>query len=159
MDKPFTFPKALLRWVILVVIAWLFMFLVPGQWFVNWYLPMSFFLLMGTVTFGVIGSGLASGGTGRIVEARAQPLADRHRHDPHLDRGGVDLHRARDLDLAQDAADRRSHGGRRARSLRRLVRDRRVHVDALVRVRRHRMPALRTGEVVGQLAPGHASPS
>ena len=57
MDKPFTFPKALLRWVILVVIAWLFMFLVPGQWFVNWYLPMSFFLLMGTVTFGVIGLG------------------------------------------------------------------------------------------------------
>ncbi len=57
MDKPFTFPKALLRWVIILAISWLFMFLVPGQWFVNWYLPMSFFLLMGTVTFGIIGLG------------------------------------------------------------------------------------------------------
>jgi len=53
----FTFPKALLRWVIVVAIAWLFMFLTSGQWFVNWYLPMSFFLLMGSVTFGVIGLG------------------------------------------------------------------------------------------------------
>jgi hypothetical protein len=57
MMAAFTFPKALLRWVIVVAVAWLFMFLTPGQWFVNWYLPMSFFLLMGTVTFGVIGLG------------------------------------------------------------------------------------------------------
>lgn len=57
MDKPFTFPKALLRWVIILVISWLFMFLTPGAWFANWYLPMSFFLLMGTVTFGIIGLG------------------------------------------------------------------------------------------------------
>jgi hypothetical protein len=57
MDKPFTFPKALLRWVIVLAISWLFMFLVPGAWFANWYLPMSFFLLMGTVTFGIVGLG------------------------------------------------------------------------------------------------------
>ena len=57
MDKPFTFPKALLRWVIILAISWLFMFLTPGAWFANWYLPMSFFLLMGTVTFGIIGLG------------------------------------------------------------------------------------------------------
>lgn len=50
-------PVALLRWIIVVAIAWLFMFLTPGQWFLNWYIPMSFFLLMGTVTFGVIGLG------------------------------------------------------------------------------------------------------
>ena len=35
MDKPFTFPKALLRWVIILIIAWLFMFLTPGAWFAN----------------------------------------------------------------------------------------------------------------------------
>ncbi|NLT35717.1 MAG: hypothetical protein GXX83_07445 [Gaiellales bacterium] len=64
MDKPFTFPKALLQFVILVIIAWLFMYLVPGQWFVNWYLPMSFFLLMGTVTFGIVGLGWPFGAPG-----------------------------------------------------------------------------------------------
>mgnify|MGYP000983360810 CR=1 FL=1 len=52
-----SFPKALIRWIIVVAVGWLFMFLTPGQWFVNWYIPMSFFLLMGTVTFGVIGLG------------------------------------------------------------------------------------------------------
>lgn len=62
--KVFTFRHALLRWVLALAVAWLFMFLVPGQWFINWYLPMSFFLLMGTVTFGIIGGGWPFGAPG-----------------------------------------------------------------------------------------------
>lgn len=49
--------QALVRFIILMAIAWLFLILVPMQWFVTYFLPMSFFLLMGLVTFGVCGLG------------------------------------------------------------------------------------------------------
>lgn len=37
--------------------AWLFMYLVPTEWFYMQYLPFSFLLLMGLVTFGICGLG------------------------------------------------------------------------------------------------------
>ncbi len=49
--------QALMRFIVIVVISWLFMFFVPMKWFLTYFLPMSFFLLMGLVTFGVCGLG------------------------------------------------------------------------------------------------------
>ena len=51
------FSEALSRFIAVVVVAWLFMMVVPMQWFITYYLTMSFFLLMGLVTFGVCGLG------------------------------------------------------------------------------------------------------
>jgi len=50
-------PQALLRFSLVVAAAWLFMMFVPLDWFFQDYLPPSFFLLMGLVTFGVCGLG------------------------------------------------------------------------------------------------------
>ena len=52
-----TTAQALLRFVIIMAISWIFMYVVPIKWFVMGYLPFSFFLLMGSVTFGVLGLG------------------------------------------------------------------------------------------------------
>ena len=52
-----TFPHALIRFAIIVALAWLFMMLVPLPWYFMTYLPFSFFLLMGLVTFGICGLG------------------------------------------------------------------------------------------------------
>jgi len=52
-----TIGQALLRFLGCMVIAWLFMYLVPMGWFITYYIPFSFFLLMGTVVFGVCGQG------------------------------------------------------------------------------------------------------
>jgi len=49
--------QALIRFLIIVAIGWLFVFSVPMTWFVNLFLPFSFYLLMGLVTFGVCGLG------------------------------------------------------------------------------------------------------
>jgi len=57
MEGRVTFSQALLRFLACMVVAWLFMYLVPIKWFLTYFLPMSFFLLMGTVTFGVCGLG------------------------------------------------------------------------------------------------------
>lgn len=51
------FSEALFRFAGVVVIAWLLMMVVPMPWFITYYLPMSFFLLMGLVTFGICGLG------------------------------------------------------------------------------------------------------
>ena len=50
-------PVALIRFVIITALSWLFMLLVPLHWFFETYLSFSFFLLMGLVTFGVCGLG------------------------------------------------------------------------------------------------------
>jgi hypothetical protein len=52
-----TFGKSLTRFVVCVGVGWLFMYLSPTLWFYNGYLPFSFLLLMGTVTFGVCALG------------------------------------------------------------------------------------------------------
>lgn len=49
--------QALLRFALCMAVAWIFMYVAPVKWFVMSYLPFSFFLLMGTVTFGVLGLG------------------------------------------------------------------------------------------------------
>lgn len=51
------FSQALVRFFVIVAIAWVFMMIVPMPWFISYYLPMSFFLLMGLVTFGVCALG------------------------------------------------------------------------------------------------------
>lgn len=52
-----TFAQALLRFIVVVAVGWLFMLVVPMPWFITYYLPMSFFLLMGLVTFGICALG------------------------------------------------------------------------------------------------------
>lgn len=52
-----TRPQAFVRFVLCMAAAWAFMYLVPMKWFVMTYIPFSFFLLMGTVGFGVLGLG------------------------------------------------------------------------------------------------------
>lgn len=52
-----TVTQACVRFVIILAISWLLIFLVPMPWFISYYLPMSFFLLMGLVTFGICGLG------------------------------------------------------------------------------------------------------
>lgn len=52
-----SFPQALIRFLVIVLISWIFMLIVPMSWFISYYLPMSFFLLMGLVVFGVCALG------------------------------------------------------------------------------------------------------
>ncbi len=52
-----TTVQALVRFVIIMAIGWFFMYLVPPAWFLFTYIPFSFLLLMGLVTFGVCGLG------------------------------------------------------------------------------------------------------
>jgi hypothetical protein len=52
-----TFGKALLRFLVCMAVGWVFMYLAPVQWFYMEFLPFSFLLLMGLVTFGVCGLG------------------------------------------------------------------------------------------------------
>ncbi|BBO85979.1 hypothetical protein DSCO28_65450 [Desulfosarcina ovata subsp. sediminis] len=51
------FSQAFIRFLIIVAIGWVGVFALPMTWFVNTYLPFSFFLLMGLVTFGICGLG------------------------------------------------------------------------------------------------------
>lgn len=52
-----TFGKSLVRFLVCMVVGWLFMFFAPTQWFYMEFLPFSFLLLMGLVTFGICGLG------------------------------------------------------------------------------------------------------
>lgn len=51
------FSQAFTRFAVIVAISYCFMLVVPMVWFITYFLPMSFFLLMGLVTFGVCGLG------------------------------------------------------------------------------------------------------
>lgn len=52
-----SFGKSLARFLVCMAVAWLFMYLAPTTWFYNTFLPFSFLLLMGLVTFGICGLG------------------------------------------------------------------------------------------------------
>jgi len=55
--KPMGVGARWLRFVIFCGLAWLFMFAIPKGFFINYYIPMSFFLLMFSAIYGGIGLG------------------------------------------------------------------------------------------------------
>jgi len=55
--KGMTVTQASARFLMCMLVGWLFMYAVPMKWFLTYFLPMSFFLLFGLVTFGVCGLG------------------------------------------------------------------------------------------------------